>query len=50
MTVCVLDVDYGPGSVALELVKHASEGRTVGVDISLTFLSKARDAFECRIS
>ena len=37
----ILDVGCGPGSITLGLAKCASEGRTVGVDISTDVLSKA---------
>lgn len=43
-TDCILDVGCGPGTVTMGFVKYASQGRTVGVDISPNVLSKAKDA------
>ena len=39
----ILDVGCGPGTITAGLARCASEGRTVGVDVSEEVLSKARD-------
>jgi ubiquinone/menaquinone biosynthesis C-methylase UbiE len=38
----ILDVGCGPGTITTGLAKYASEGSTVGVDISTTVLQKAK--------
>ncbi|KAK9453446.1 S-adenosyl-L-methionine-dependent methyltransferase [Dipodascopsis uninucleata] len=38
----ILDVGCGPGTITMGLAKYASEGRTVGVDISPSVLQKAK--------
>ncbi|KAK5045541.1 hypothetical protein LTR84_009159 [Exophiala bonariae] len=38
----VLDVGCGPGTISLGFVKYASEGTTVGIDISAEVLEKAK--------
>ncbi|RDW87882.1 hypothetical protein BP5796_03576 [Coleophoma crateriformis] len=39
----ILDVGCGPGTITTGLAKYASEGTTVGVDISPDVLQKAKD-------
>ncbi|KAK9796617.1 putative Methyltransf_25 domain-containing protein [Seiridium cardinale] len=47
----ILDVGCGPGTITTSLARHASEGRTVGIDISSDILQKARTlAIEANIS
>ncbi|KAJ9221903.1 hypothetical protein DTO207G8_1104 [Paecilomyces variotii] len=38
----ILDIGCGPGTITTGLAKYASEGRTVGVDISADVLQKAK--------
>lgn len=38
----ILDVGCGPGTITTSLARYASEGRVVGIDISLDVLQKAR--------
>jgi ubiquinone/menaquinone biosynthesis C-methylase UbiE len=38
----ILDVGCGPGTITTSLAKYASEGTTVGIDISTQVLQKAR--------
>jgi ubiquinone/menaquinone biosynthesis C-methylase UbiE len=38
----ILDVSCGPGTITTGLAKYASEGKTVGVDISTDVLQKAK--------
>lgn len=38
----ILDVGCGPGTITLGLARHASQGRTTGIDISDDVLQKAR--------
>lgn len=38
----ILDVGCGPGTITLGLAKYASEGSTIGIDISPEVLEKAR--------
>ncbi|KAI5464435.1 S-adenosyl-L-methionine-dependent methyltransferase [Mariannaea sp. PMI_226] len=39
----ILDVGCGPGTITTGFAKHASQGTTVGVDISASVLEKARE-------
>ncbi len=38
----ILDVGCGPGTITTSLAKYASEGKTVGVDISTSVIEKAK--------
>lgn len=38
----ILDVGCGPGTITTGLARYASEGRTIGVDISTDVVQKAR--------
>ncbi|KAI8627422.1 S-adenosyl-L-methionine-dependent methyltransferase [Xylariaceae sp. FL1651] len=38
----ILDAGCGPGTITTGLAKHASEGQTIGLDISAAVLQKAR--------
>lgn len=38
----ILDVGCGPGSITIGLAEHASEGATIGIDISIEVLEKAK--------
>jgi ubiquinone/menaquinone biosynthesis C-methylase UbiE len=38
----ILDVGCGPGTITTGFTKYASEGRTVGIDISIEVLKKAK--------
>ncbi|KAJ9196360.1 hypothetical protein DTO164E3_5907 [Paecilomyces variotii] len=38
----ILDIGCGPGTITTGLAKYASEGRTVGIDISADVLQKAK--------
>jgi ubiquinone/menaquinone biosynthesis C-methylase UbiE len=38
----VLDVGCGPGTITTDFAKNASEGKTIGVDISANVIRKAR--------
>ncbi|KAJ5764851.1 hypothetical protein N7520_004410 [Penicillium odoratum] len=40
----ILDVGCGPGTITIGFVKYASEGRTIGIDISTDVLSRAKAA------
>ncbi|KZF21135.1 S-adenosyl-L-methionine-dependent methyltransferase [Xylona heveae TC161] len=40
-TDCILDVGCGPGTITTGFVKYASEGRTIGIDISANVLGRA---------
>ncbi|KAH6675890.1 S-adenosyl-L-methionine-dependent methyltransferase [Halenospora varia] len=39
---CILDVGCGPGTITTGLAKYASEGTTIGIDISTDVLQKAK--------
>lgn len=39
----ILDVGCGPGTITMGFTKYASEGRTVGIDISIEVLEKAKN-------
>ena len=39
---CILDVGCGPGTITTGLAKYASKGTTVGIDISIDVLQKAK--------
>ncbi|RHZ45311.1 class I SAM-dependent methyltransferase [Aspergillus thermomutatus] len=41
-TDCILDVGCGPGTITIGFVKYASEGRTIGIDISANVLVRAK--------
>ncbi|KAH8676476.1 S-adenosyl-L-methionine-dependent methyltransferase [Tricladium varicosporioides] len=41
-TDCILDVGCGPGTITTSLAKYASEGMTIGIDISTDVLQKAK--------
>ena len=38
----ILDVGCGPGTITTSLVKYASEGTIIGIDLSAAVLEKAR--------
>ncbi len=38
----ILDVGCGPGTITTSLARYASEGKTIGVDISASVLQKAK--------
>uniref|UniRef100_P9WEH7 Probable methyltransferase ltbC n=1 Tax=Aspergillus luteorubrus TaxID=2715282 RepID=LTBC_ASPLT len=40
----ILDVGCGPGTITVGFVKYASEGRTIGIDISANVLGRAKAA------
>ncbi|EON95697.1 putative methyltransferase- family protein [Phaeoacremonium minimum UCRPA7] len=40
----ILDVGCGPGTITVGLAKYASEGSTIGIDISTEVLQKAKNA------
>ena len=43
-TDCILDVGCGPGTITIGFVKYASEGKTIGIDISANVLGRAKTA------
>ncbi|KAK2006295.1 S-adenosyl-L-methionine-dependent methyltransferase [Colletotrichum eremochloae] len=38
----ILDVGCGPGTITISLAKHASQGKTIGIDLSARVLQKAK--------
>ncbi|CAJ2511695.1 Uu.00g073200.m01.CDS01 [Anthostomella pinea] len=39
----ILDVGCGPGTITTSIAKHASEGSTLGIDLSPSVIQKAKD-------